>query len=340
MLEEFPDVADEGRKSPRRRMSAGRKVFIGLLVLLMTGVLAVGGFAAYLSYLVTSNVTAEPGLVPESMPPPTREDGTVYEIPQRGTGKNILMLGVDSRPGDSGRADVIVLAHITEARDKVYLTHFPRDLYVAIPGHGRNKINASYAWGGPALTAETLQNLLGVRIDRVAKTNMQGFENMTNAVGGVRVYAEEASGRGGIQQGWNDLDGARALEFVRERYSLSQGDISRGHRQQAFIKALMVKALSRDVLTNPVRLTTFVDAATENLVVDEGFDMGEMRDLAFSLSGLRSEDVVFITAPFTGFGTAPDGGWIEIVDEGGMERLGHAIRTDTMEEYAGGRVIP
>lgn len=65
-----------------------------------------------------------------------------------------------------------------------------------------------------------------------------------------------------------------------------------------------------------------------------------MRKLATSLTGVRGDDVVFITAPFTGFGTAPDGGSIEVVDEAGMEALGHAIRTDTMETYADSRVTP
>jgi polyisoprenyl-teichoic acid--peptidoglycan teichoic acid transferase len=102
----------------------------------------------------------------------------------------------------------------------------------------------------------------------------------------------------------------------------------------------MLKALSREVVTNPVRLSQFIDAATQNLVVDENLDLGEMRKLAFSMTGLREDDVVFVTAPFTGFGTAPDGGWIEIVDEAGMERLGHALRTDTMDSYSDARVTP
>lgn len=313
-------------------------MLIGFLVLLLMGVAVVGGFAVYLGSIVTRNVTSEQNMLPSSKP--TRDDGTTYEIPEVGTGMNILFTGADSRPGDVGRADVIVLAHITEDRSKVYLTHFPRDLYVAIPGHGKNKINAAYAWGGTSLLVETLQNLLGIKIDHVAKTDFDGFQGMTDAVGGVRVYAEEASARGEIQEGWNDLDGERALVFVRERYSLSQGDISRGFRQQAFIKALMLKALSRETVTNPITLARFVDAATENLVVDEGLNLNEMRKLAFTMTGIRGDDVVFITAPFTGFGTAPDGGSIEFVDEAKMERLGHSMRTDTMETYADARTTP
>lgn len=331
MLEEF---TEEQERAPRR---TGRKVLGGFLILLLAGVAIVGGFGVYLAAIVKSNVTSESNMLPSMGP--TRADGTEVEL-EEDAGMNILFVGADTRPGDVGRSDVIVLAHITEDRSKVYLTHFPRDLYVTIPGRDKDKINAAYAYGGTSLLVETMQNLLGVQIDHVAKTDFEGFKGMTDAVGGVRVYAEEASERGDIQEGWNDLDGERALIFVRERYSLSEGDISRGYRQQAFIKALMLKALSREVITNPVTLAQFVDAATQNLVVDESLDLNEMRKLAFSMTGLRGDDVVFITAPFTGFGTAPDGGWIEVVDEAAMDRLGNTIRTDTMETYTDARTTP
>ncbi|NLW99794.1 MAG: LCP family protein [Actinomycetales bacterium] len=333
VLDEFVDER-EAQQAPRR---TGRKILLTFVVLLLVGVGIVGGFGAYLATLVATNVTKEADALPDLGP--IDQEGNPVELPED-AGMNILFVGSDTRPGDVGRSDVMVLAHITEARDAVYLTHFPRDLYVEIPGRGKNKINASYAFGGTSLLVETMQNLLGIKIDHVAKTDFEGFQRMTDAVGGVTVYAEEASNRGNIQEGWNDLDGERALMFVRERYELSEGDISRGYRQQAFIKALMMKALSRETITNPVRLAQFVDAATQNLTVDQDLDLNEMRKLAFSMTGIRSGDIQFITAPFSGFGTAPDGGWIEIVDEAAMERLGTAIRTDTMESYEDRKVIP
>jgi LCP family protein required for cell wall assembly len=275
-------------------------------------------------------------------------DGSTVPLPQKGVGQNYLVIGSDARPGETAsRSDVIVLVHVPEDKSAVQLIHFPRDLYVAIPGRGKNKINAAYAFGGAPLLVSTMQNLLGVKIDHVAKTDFEGFRRMTDAVGGVRVYAEESSsGVPGsttdipIREGWNDLNGAQALAFVRERYELSEGDISRGRRQQAFIKALMLKAVSREVITNPIRLTRFIDAATDNLVVDKALDVGTMRSEAIALRNLRGDDVVFVTAPFTGFGTAPDGGSIEIVDEASMAALGKALRTDRMADYGDVTVTP
>ena len=168
-----------------------------------------------------------------------------------------------------------MLVHIPADGKTVNMIHFPRDLYVDIPGHGKDKINAAYAYGREPLLVQTMENLLKIRIHHVAKTNFEGFKNMTDAVGGVRVYAEEASngsGNGGpvvITKGWNDLDGEQALAFVRERHQLSEGDISRGRRQLAFIKALMLKAISPATVTNPVKIAKFTDAATKNLVLDQ-----------------------------------------------------------------------
>ena len=158
-----------------------------------------------------------------------------------------------------------MLVHVPADKKTISMIHFPRDLYVDIPGHGKNKINAAYAFGREPLLVQTMEDLLKIRIHHVAKTDFAGFKNMTDAVGGVRVCAEEASdgtGNGGpvvIKKGWNTLNGEQALAFVRERYELSEGDISRGRRQLAFIKALMLKATSAATLANPVKFARITE---------------------------------------------------------------------------------
>ncbi len=303
------------------------------MLLLAVGV---GAYLLFLNQTVASNVKHE-NLLP---PPSAAAGGGQGQQIVQGPGVNILMIGSDARPGETfSRSDVIVLMHVTEDRKKVYLVHFPRDMYVSIPGHGKNKINAAFAFGKTPLLVSTLQDMLGVKIDHAALIGFEGFKRMTDAVGGVNVWAEEASsgkGNGGpvvIHKGWNDLNGEQALAFVRERYELSEGDISRGRRQQAFIKALMLKGLSRETLTNPITLANFVSAGTENLTVDKGFDMGEMRSLGLSLRNVRGDDIVFITAPITGFGTSPQGGSIDIVNEPLLKLMGEELQGDTMEDY-------
>jgi LCP family protein required for cell wall assembly len=322
------------RARPKRRR--GRRILAAVVALVLLVAVGAGAYLLFLNQTVANNVTHE-NLLPA--PSPTAGPGSGKQLVQ-GAGDNILLIGSDARPGETySRSDVIVLMHISEDRKKVYLIHFPRDMYVSIPGHGKNKINAAFAFGRTPLLVSTLQDMLGVKIDHAALIGFEGFKRMTDAVGGVHVWAEEASsgkGNGGpvvIHKGWNDLNGEQALAFVRERYELSEGDISRGRRQQAFIKALMLKGLSKETVTNPITLAKFISAGTENLTVDNGFDMGEMRSLGLSLRNVRGDDIEFITAPITGFGSTSQGASIDIVNEPLLKLMGEELQGDTMEDY-------
>lgn len=318
-----------------------RRIIVSVVALVL--VLSVGAAAAYVAFLnhaVTSNVKHE-----ALLPPPTAGEKVPVKEPAAKDAQNILLIGSDSRGSvANGRSDVIVLVHISSDRKKVYLVHFPRDMYVDVPGHGKDKINAAYAYGGPQLLVRTLQNLVDVPLDHVAVIGFDGFKAMTDAVGGVDVYAEEASNEpgygGAFHVGMNHLDGAAALGFVRERHQLSQGDLSRGRRQMAFIKALMLKSLSSQTLTNPVSFAGLVEAGTSNLSVDNAFSVAEMRSQALSMRDLRSKDIVFITAPISGFGTSPVGGSIDIVDEARLAQLSLALKNDDMSKISLGQQIP
>ena len=327
-------AADGG--SGRREKKRNRKVLVAALVLLLVPVLAVGGYLAWLNHIVTNNVKQElllPDAGADSQP--TDKNGNVVVQPA-GTGTNYLIIGNDAGPDRVGaRSDVMVLVHVPADHSQVTLIHFPRDLYVSIPGKGKNKLNAAYAFGGGPLLVKTMQNMLGIRVDHVAMLGFEGFKAMTDAVGGVDVDVEEPSKDDGydFNVGTMHMTGDMALAFVRERKQLSEGDISRGRRQLAFIKALMLKTLDKDVLLNPVRLSEFIDAATKNLTVDQKLDVGTMRSEALAMRDLRGNDIRFITAPFTGFGMTAQGASIDIVDEVKMADLGEAIRTDALNSY-------
>lgn len=328
-----PETGDDGHV-PAREKRRNRKILVAALVLILVPVLAVGGYLAWLNHIVTNNVKQEL-LLPDGGNQPTADDGSVVAQPE-GNGTNYLIIGNDAGPGRSGaRSDVMVLVHVPADHRDVTLIHFPRDLYVSIPGKGKNKLNAAYAFGGAPLLVSTMQNMLGVRVDHVAMLGFEGFKSMTDAVGGVEVNVAEPSVSAGytFTKGVMHMDGDMALAFVRERKQLSEGDISRGQRQLAFVKALMLKTLSKDTLTNPVQFKNFVEAATNNLTVDQKLDVGTMRSEAFAMRGLRGSDIRFVTAPFTGFGTSPDGQSIDVVDEVKMDQLGEAIRTDALQSY-------
>lgn len=271
---------------------------------------------------------------------PLDVDGTTVPVttperdPRAGDALNFLIIGSDSRDlsVERGRSDVIVLAHIDDARSRVDLIHFPRDLFVPIAGTGgSSKINASYSYGGAPLLIQTLQPLINVPIDHVAIVNFESFKAMTDAIGGVDVQVTESGG--GFTAGLHHMDGEQGLRFVRERKSLSQGDISRGERQMQFIKAVLGKALSRETLTNPVRLASFVDAATTNLTVDEDLKVSDMRNLAISMRDVRGGDIHFWQGPWCGVDMHPVAGSIVLMANSQMATLSEHLRTDTMGSY-------
>ncbi len=344
-----PDpAAPEGSGQPRRDRRERRRgrwwkrtliVLVAIVALVAVGA---GGYVAFISQRADNNLARADLLPPDGQSTYTSKAGTKEKLvkgKESGKGETYLLLGSDARPGETNsRSDVIQLLHISQDGSRVDLVHYPRDLWVDIPGHGKGKINWAFAFGGAPLLVQTLEGLTGVQVDHVANTDFEGFKAMTDALGGVRVWADEAStasGNGGvdIKQGWNDLNGEQALGFVRERYQLSGGDLSRGQRQQAFIKAVMLKVLSPGVIANPVKFTSFVDAATKNTTVDATFSMNDVRRKALSLRGLRGDDIHFHTAPNGGVGQAGDQS-IVVFDAAGNHRLAEALRADDMAAYA------
>lgn len=260
--------------------------------------------------------------------------------------QNILLLGSDTR-GEIGdkeldnikgdRSDSMMVLHIPGDRSGVYITSFMRDSWVPIPGHGSAKINAAMAYGGPKLAVEVVEKLINTRIDHVAVIDFDGFEKLTDALGGVTINNPIAftamHGKQYFKEGEITLSGTDALSFVRERYSFKDGDYQRARNQQLYMKGVMNKLLSKETLTNPGRVIESIDALAPFLKVDSGLNAGFAAGLAPSMANVRGEDVQFITAPTTGTGTSPDGQSIVRLDDAKMGQLATAFQTDKLEEY-------
>ena len=327
MFEDFEDAGhDEG--SRRSGMGRGRRIAVSVVTFLLLLVVGVGGYGWFLNSKVDKNLERADLLGSAT----TETQTTKGEKLVTDQGTNYLLIGSDARPGETAsRADVIQLVHVDEARENVWIIHFPRDLYVPVPGRGEDKINAAYAYGQSPLLVKTIQDLVGVKIDHVAKTDFEGFKNLTDALGGVRVINSQASPS--YAEGPLELDGTQALEFVRERKTLKEGDISRGQRQQAWLKGIMAQTLTPGVLLNPGKLSSVIDAGTKHTIVDNTLTTGTIRSEAIKMRGIRGSNIHFVTAPFSGFGTAPNGGSIDILDEQGMADLSDALRTDDLANY-------
>lgn len=325
--ESRPDDATEPKK--RRRLLP--KILIGISVLLVAVMGAGLWYAATIDRSVTRNINrgVELPTDPSSVRPPkeAQETGTL----------NYVLLGSDSRdPGNegNGRSDTMMLVHLNAKRTKAYITSFPRDMYVNIPGYGKNKINAAFAFGGAPLAVRTLENLTGVRMDHVVLIDFEGFIRLTEDLHGVTVTNKTAFTSHGFDypKGKITIAGDEALWFVRERHQLPGGDLDRAENQRNVIKAIVQKGLSAKVISDPATFTTFIGNVAKHLTVDNDLSDGEIRRTALSLR-LSSKDIELLQAPISGFGTSRDGQSIDIVDTAKMAELSTALKKDKLSEY-------
>lgn len=257
--------------------------------------------------------------------------------------QTILLLGSDTRgeidteslENTGSRSDTMMVMRIPADRQQVFVMSIMRDSWVYIEGVGEAKINAAMAYGGPALTVQTIENLLDTRIDHVAMIDFEGFKGLTDALGGVSLTNPEAFSAQGFDfpAGPIELNGEQALAFVRERYSFSSGDYHRVENQQLFIKAVMREMLSRGTLTNPGKIQDAVTAISPYIAVDSDLDSKYLMALLPSMRDVRTADITFFTMPTTGTGTSSDGQSIVVLDEARMADLSEAFKNDTLVDY-------
>lgn len=154
-----------------------------------------------------------------------------------------------------GRTDVNILATVNPKTRQILLTTTPRDYYVELPFYEgcMDKLTHAGLYGVDC-SMQTLENLYGIDIDYYVRVNFSGFQDIVDALGGVEVYSDYSftASAGGyyFDAGYNYVDGASALAFVRERYSFSDGDVQRGRNQMAMIEAIIDKVMSPAILTN------------------------------------------------------------------------------------------
>jgi LCP family protein required for cell wall assembly len=330
--------------SGRRGRVAGW--FVGVSATLSTAI-GVGSVFGFITYLQASDVGA--GVILEL---PSDGSDPAGEEPPTGPCVddvcNYLLLGSDSRSGLSpeqeeqfasdkqiggeNRADTIMLVHTDPRLQKAIILSFPRDLYVEIPGHGEDKINAAFEGGinggGAALVASTIHRLTGLKINHVLYVDLAGFQGVVDTLGGVdmcippenvntpgyvetqeldgsvgQTYYEESGHivdmRAGldVRPGCQRLPADQALAYVRARHlkcDQAAPDFYRIARQQQFLGAVINKILQPDQLA---RLPLMIKPILSNMRRDDGLKIADLAFLTGQLEGITSGAVEFRTVP-------------------------------------------
>ena len=250
-------------KAPRTPKSTRRRILqgLGIAICLFVAWLAAWTLASYFSF--RDGVNAANARLPASAKRAlARQGGLLVDSPT-----TILLLGTDHAavPGrtSSHRTDSMMLLRTDPGHDRIYYLSIPRDLYVPIPGHGSNRINAAYQFGGPALTIKTIEALTGsgVKINHIAIVDFNEFKKVIDEIGGITVNVPKPilsnkfdcpypPAKCATWQGWRfgkgpqHMSGERALIYSRireNRLDPGENDLSRAARQQQVIQALSSK---------------------------------------------------------------------------------------------------
>ena len=189
--------------------------------------------------------------------------------------------------------------------------------------------NQNYRIGGTGCLIRTLEGNTGLFVDHYAVVDFRGFKQMVDALGGVDVCTSEpiddANTHLQLDAGRHTLDGRQALQYVRVRKSVGDGsDLGRIERQQAFLSSVMQQATSTQLLVQPNRLFSFLDAATKSLTTDPEFGLGTMRDMATSVKGIGLDEIQFVTVPNESY--EPDPNRVQWKDS--ADQIWSALRED------------
>jgi len=266
--------------APRRRRFRWWFVPVGLLVALIIAgvvviVLAWPGYQKFDRAVGASNKRIDEKTRAELTP----DDGWIWR-----NGTTLLLFGVDSKAGEPGRSDTILLMRFNPKTHTINQLSIPRDTRVQLPDGSYDKINAAMFWGGPSLAVQAVKQFLGVDVNHVMVVDFKGFPRLVDAVGGVdmsvpKTISTVTGGRGRIavyKQGMYHFDGKSAMTYVRIRYA--DDDFHRAARQQQFVQALQKKIAQPSNITKlPEIGTKFMSGVATDLTTNQILELGYLK---------------------------------------------------------------
>ncbi|WP_430611563.1 LCP family protein [Enterococcus sp. DIV0876] len=261
-------------------MSKGKKIFLiifGILAVLVIGIVGVG---AKLYMDLSGSIQKTYESVERDQEETKRE--TKVDLAQNQS-FSVLLMGIDT--GDlgrveQGRSDTMMVATVSPEDNQTTIVSIPRDTYVDIIGRGtQDKINHAYAFGGPAMSMNTVENYLDIPIDHYISINMAGLKELVDAVGGIEVNNDLTFSQSGYDFtiGKITLDGDQALAYSRMRHEDPNGDYGRQERQRKIVEGIARKVLSFDGVS---KYQGILSAVESNMKTDMSFD--DLRTIALN----------------------------------------------------------
>lgn len=231
----------------------------------------------------------------------------------------VALFGLTQRTTGPARTDTILILTLDPAQGRASLLSVPRDLWVSIPGYGQGKLAIAYEVGGPRLAVYTLQRDLGIPVQYYVALTFRGFIHLVDTLGGVTVDVPQELNDPiypcltttaycpiDIKAGVQHLDGATALEFVRERHAFAQQDLARVQDQQAFLTALRHQVMQPGTL---FRLPSLLPLVRQDLITDLPYNV--LPSLALSYARVPqarvTHDYIDVTGGLVQAGWSDDG---------------------------------
>ncbi|WP_368243735.1 MULTISPECIES: LCP family glycopolymer transferase [Enterococcus] len=259
-------------------MSKGKKIFLiifGIVAVLVIGVVGIG-VKLYMDLSGSIQKTYES--VERSQDEKKRENPVDLKKQES---FSVLLMGIDTGDlgrVDQGRSDTMMVATVSPEDQQTTIVSIARDTYVDIVGHGtKDKINHAYAFGGPAMSMDTVQKYLDIPVDHYISINMAGLKELVDAVGGIEVNNDLTFSQDNYDFtiGKITLDGDQALAYSRMRHEDPNGDYGRQERQRKIVEGIAKKVLSFDGVS---KYQDILSAVESNMKTDMSFD--NMRTIA------------------------------------------------------------
>ena len=238
---------------------------------------------------------------------------------------SILLLGVDTgafERTDQGRSDTMMVMTVNPNTEQATIVSIPRDTRTEIIGHGTiDKINHAYAFGGTSMSVNTVQSMFDIPIDYYVEVNMQGLQDIIDAVGGIQLTSPLTFSFEGYSftEGSSTLmDGETALAYARMRYDDPDGDSGRQERQRQVIQATIEKVASFSTISN---YQDVLSSLENNMQTNLEFD-----DMMKIFNNYRSAAGNIQQEQLEATGTMIDGIYYGIVSDEEMSRVSGLLK--------------